>query len=445
MIERLSRGASARRRAGPGSEPPPNRMTFTDLGISRLRPPKEGQRLYWDVGQKGLALLVSSGGTKTFRSQFKLHGQVADADPRSLRRDEAEGRQRERQRRDRAGDGPQRPGARQGRHRPETGAAGEAKHALTYGEVVDQFIEQYAKRRQRTWDQTEYALKGSAGEQRSGRGIARWLRRPIASITKTEAYDLLEGMIADGHGPKASVTLSWLRTLWKWAYKRDIVDAPTMEKVEIEVEKRSRTKVFDDDAIRATWRPADKLDPVEGAFVKLIVLLAPRKTALAEMRRSHLDDAGEPDPVDDAAGAGEAVAARRAEGGAARVPDAAAAARGPDHQVSAEAGRGRRPASSPAGRRRTPISPTGPLHDEAGAAGAPADFQYHAWRHTIATWLQKQGHDEFDRGLILNHAEAGVTAGYSHSYALERKRDLLEEWSAHVESLVTPEGVTMLR
>ncbi len=52
----------------------PNRITFTDLGIRRLKPPNEGQRLYWDKAQKGLSLLVSSGGTKAFRSQFKLNG-----------------------------------------------------------------------------------------------------------------------------------------------------------------------------------------------------------------------------------------------------------------------------------------------------------------------------------------------------------------------------------
>jgi hypothetical protein len=38
-----------------------------------------------------------------------------------------------------------------------------------------------------------------------------------------------------------------------------------------------------------------------------------------------------------------------------------------------------------------------------------------------------------------------VTAGYSHGHPLELKRKLLEEWSSHVEALVQPEGVTMLR
>src|SRR5438874_2687040 len=55
----------------------PNRMKFSDMTIKRLKPPKAGQVQYWDRGdgaQRGLSLLVSAGGTKTFRSMFCLNG-----------------------------------------------------------------------------------------------------------------------------------------------------------------------------------------------------------------------------------------------------------------------------------------------------------------------------------------------------------------------------------
>jgi len=35
---------------------------------------------------------------------------------------------------------------------------------------------------------------------------------------------------------------------------------------------------------------------------------------------------------------------------------------------------------------------------------APADLAYHAWRHTVATWLEDEGASEWERGLVLNHA-----------------------------------------
>ena len=48
--------------------------------------------------------------------------------------------------------------------------------------------------------------------------------------------------------------------------------------------------------------------------------------------------------------------------------------------------------------------------------------------------------------MILNHAEAGVTAGYSHGYPLELKRALMATWSDHVAALVKPgDNVELLR
>jgi hypothetical protein len=46
---------------------------------------------------------------------------------------------------------------------------------------------------------------------------------------------------------------------------------------------------------------------------------------------------------------------------------------------------------------------------------------------------------------VLNHSEAGVTAGYSHGYPLELKRQLLQKWADHVEALVQPGGAKVLR
>ena len=86
-----------------------------------------------------------------------------------------------------------------------------------------------------------------------------------------------------------------------------------------------------------------------------------------------------------------------------------------------------------------------PLKRKLVEHGAPKDFSYHAWRHTVATFLHNAGHSEWERGLILNHAGSGVTADYSHGHPLALKRDMLCEWAGHVERLVKPEGTVLLR
>jgi hypothetical protein len=65
-------------------------------------------------------------------------------------------------------------------------------------------------------------------------------------------------------------------------------------------------------------------------------------------------------------------------------------------------------------------------------------------RHTLATWLQNAGYSEWKRGLILNHAGTSVTAGYSHAYAVDLKRDLLTKWADYVASLVQPKGTELM-
>lgn len=420
-----------------------NAVMFTDVGITRLRPTKE-QDLYWDTVQKGLALLVSPGGTKTFRSQYKLSGKWLT---RTLGRygelpdDGGEGGQlvtaRAMARKDRmlAADGinPKQP------NKPK-----EEEVSPLYGDVVDDFIEEYAKPRQRTWDQTQWVLKVKC---------KAWLDRPIDEITTKDADNLLKGIVAKGHGPTAGLTLRWLKAFWRWAKKKRKVAAPIMDEVEIEYEKRTRKRVFSDDEIKAIWKAAEQLDPNRShpdpvkrnpypeAFVKLLVLLSPRKTALAHARWSHLDDPENPThwtTPHELTKTKKSVEKERTY----RTPLPPLAQRILKELPKREDA----PTLLFPGRKKgEPLDPGSTLTKKLSNLGAPEDFNFHAIRHTVATWLENKGHSEYERGLILNHSASGVTAGYSHGYSLDLKLQLLTKWADHVERLIATEGVSLLR
>jgi integrase len=304
----------------------------------------------------------------------------------------------------------------------------------TYAAVVDDFIKLYAKPRQRTWDQTRRILLVNC---------APWLNKPITDIGKKDAYNLLDGFIAAGHGPKAAVTLAWIKKLWRWAWERDLVVAPIMDAVKIDFERRVRDRCYSDEEIKAIWRAANGLDPIAGAYIKLLILLAPRKTALARMRLSDLDNADNPTlwttPFD--------LTKSKKTSGKKReyltpLPKLASriikGLQGDDYLfptlpiLYTKADR--------------PILDGKRLIQKLVAHGAPKDFGFHVMRHTIASWLETAGHDEWERGLVLNHSGSGVTAGYSHGHPIELKRELLTKWADHVEQLVQPaEGVQVLR
>ena len=253
-------------------------------------------------------------------------------------------------------------------------------------------------------------------------------------------------VIGCGYGPKAQVTLPWMRKLWRWSFERDLVDSPIMDAVKVEYEKQGRDRVYTDDEIITIRKAADQLNPVEQAYVKLLALLAPRKTALALMCRTDLDNCDNPTlwttPHEHTKARKKSnkkkvyltplpLLAQRLVKGLLRPAECDRLFPGLPIYLT---------------RAQRPWFDGHDLTAKLIEHGAPKDFSYHAFRHTVATFLENAGHSEWERGLIQNHSgSASVTAGYSHGYPLELKRAPLTKWAHHVEQLVTPEGVSRLR
>ena len=316
--------------------------------------------------------------------------------------------------------------------------AAKATKPSTYEAIVGRFIEEYAKPRQRTWDQTERVLRGPKKDPHP------WLKAQFGQITRAQIKPRLQKFVNDGQPYKANVLKAWLRKLFRWATEEEIVPSHFMDSLKLEFEKRERDRVYSDAEIKAIWHAANQLSHEEATYVKLIMLLAPRKTALAAMAGTDLDSATDPSlwttPFE--------LTKSRKTSNKKRVylvPLSPLCQR----LFKGVAKDGRVFASLPIHTTRAgrPTFYGVDLKARLVAHGAPADFQFHAWRHTIATWFEDRGMDEWETGLLLNHSGSGsVTAGYRHGYPLELKRKLLTEWSEHIEQLVQPEeGATMLR
>jgi integrase len=297
----------------------------------------------------------------------------------------------------------------------------------TVKEALARFIEERCKPRQRNWDHTEGMLR---------RACKDWMDRPVTSITRADARQVLRDMQARGRHETAKQSLSWLKTAWKWFASQEIIEHPIMDVVEITVERTDdKDRVYSDDELKAIWKASDKLSLQESSYVKLMILLAPRKTALAMMKWDDLDSQSTLWTTPD-------YLVKKAKGAKKRVyrtplpPVAQEMLRklrrfGKDeHRVFPEL----RIMYSKAER---PAVDTKPLKRRLVLNGAPEDMGFHDFRHTLATFLENAGHDQFDRALALNHAIGGVTSGYSHGFAHERKLAVLNVWAAHVQKLTT--------
>jgi integrase len=419
--------------------------TFTELWLQKLKPPEVGQELHWDGGDKGtlgLSVLVSSGGTKTFRASFYLKGgggrrcdlALGRVGEMSLEQARALTRAH-REKAEKQGIDP-----RKKAHRPAEQQGGQHAERGSFRYVVDEFIELHCKPRQRTWMQTKAILTNNC---------APLMGKRFADITKQDLKELLHGFIREGHHYKAKVCHAWLRTLFRYAAEEDYVPASIMETVRLRgFVRRDRKRkdggkpVYSDAEVAACWRAADQLPPVEGAYVKTLMLLAPRKSALAGMQRSHLkfDDANNPTEWTTPFELTKSRKAAKKRTYVTPLPPLAS-------RILKGVLRADRPESEPVfpGLPRTGSRFFGKaIRRRLIKAGAPADFGYHMWRHTIATFLQDK-HSPWECGIVLNHSSSTVTAGYQHGASTDLKRQLLAEWADHVEGLVRPEGTALLR
>ena len=171
--------------------------------VDAIKSPESGAVDYFDTSFPGFALRVTAKGVKTWYCFYRVQ----------------DGRDKGRQRRHRleprypalsckaaresAGDVFVRVSAGEDpaaeRQAEKKAVPSPRRHDKTYREAVDDFIEKYAKPRQRTWKETDRTLRVNC---------AGWLDKPIASITETDAYGLLDGFVAQGQDAKARVTLA---------------------------------------------------------------------------------------------------------------------------------------------------------------------------------------------------------------------------------------------
>ena len=303
----------------------------------------------------------------------------------------------------------------------------------TYEAVRERFIRQYAEPRQRTWKETERILKALP-----------WDKRLIEEITKKDAIKFLNDLIAADKKATARVTLSWLKAMWRWAWRQDLIDFPVMDALKPEdfgITKVVRARTYSDDELAELWRATGKLGRREQAYVKLLMLLGVRRGALRGMRKSEFDDLERPTVWTIPPERTKTRKSRETEGRVYKIPIPPLARR---VLVPLLKGDGDLVFPSPTLKGQAADFGT-PYRLKVRDASGVADWTAHAHRHSIATWRQNEAHDEYDRGLVLNHASSGsVTAGYSHGYSLDRARALLDKWAEHVAGVVAAEGVELL-
>lgn len=423
---------------------------ITDALVKGLEPPAKGNRIIYDGGHRdavtGFGVRITKAGARSFILAYRF----ADVD----------GGRRTNEFRYTIGAYPAwsvnaaRADAKEWRRKIDRGethpmaerigqreAAQAVREAETYEEAVEDYIKRYqiGTKRNATADEVKRVLL------REG---AAWLKWPVASIKAAEIRKLLE-TIRDGDETKnekprpylANRTFAYLSTFFRWCAEDGIdkVPANPMPRRRPWDGEESRDRFYSDDELKAIWKAADGLGGIQGAFVKLALLTGKRKGALSSMRWADLGEDGVWKPAADT---------RRKRGNKRLhgAPLPALALRVLRPLRPAEGDDKGSPFVFPGRVRGTHLVPGSKIQDSIRKASGVADFMFHGARHTVETRMAELGVPPHVRDVLLDHVgQRGSGAGYDHYDYRDEVRAALQRWADHIEALVAPEGVKVLR
>jgi integrase len=399
---------------------PANRKHFTEENVLKI-PCKNHQFLVWDAGTgaaRGLAILVSPTGTKSYRAVFYFSGEPGRPHYKNIGRvgvwSLADAREAARE-------------AQRMAERGEDPRAGEANKSDSFQAAVEDYIqhEQIGRHKNTSAMETKKVMLASCGV---------WLTRPIATIRYQEIDKLLE-LLRDGNAelkPRpylANRVYSHLKDFFGWCVrKKKISTSPMgdMEKPWNGATRRTRDwfkGTAADKAVRALWKAADQIGGNEGRYLKMMLLIGKRKSALATMRWEDID------------------------------------AYWFWHAPPSQA-KNKRLHPIPLPKKATEVLyPRGEsglvfeglepdrLQAKIRTASGLEDFFFHGVRHLLESKLAELKIAPHIRDLLFDHVpNRGSGAGYDHYGYKDEMLDALDQWAAHIDNLRQPaEGVAMMR
>lgn len=161
----------------------------------------------------------------------------------------------------------------------EKAAAERAKrNALEFH--ASEFIERYAKPKNKSWEETQRQFKATINPALGD--------RDIASITKRDIIELLDTIVDRGSPLMANRILSTLKKFFGWLCERDTVVASPTAGIGKPSAEKSRDRFLLDHEIRLLWKVSHEIEYPFGPFVRLLIITGQRLNEVAGMKRDEL-------------------------------------------------------------------------------------------------------------------------------------------------------------
>jgi integrase len=245
----------------------PDRRRITELTVRNAKA-KTTAYLIWDTKQRGLVLRVQPTKTKTWVVVYNRRGRtrwltLGNADVIYLsaaRTMAAEAMLAVAKGNDPAAE-----------KKAERGAG-------TFAELADKYLEQHAKKENKSWVQADALVRRFA--------IPKWGKLQVPAITRGD----VKAMMGRIKAPiVANQTLAAVSAIFTWGIGEEIVAANPCRGVKRNP-TASRERILADSEVPLFWQAFDALDPVRGAALRAILLSGQRPGEIANMRVEHIKD-----------------------------------------------------------------------------------------------------------------------------------------------------------
>jgi integrase len=411
-------------------------MRLTDKGVAALKPKSERYEV-WEDGRTGFGVRVAPSSRKSWLFMYRFAGKARRmtlgpypaVTLATARVKFAEAK-------------------RKLEHGQDPGALAKAeklsdREASTIRQLVDEYLERSAK-----------GLRGYREIKRIlGRDVVpAWGNRKAKAIKRRDVIVLLDAIVDRGSPIMANRVLSWVRRMFGFALRRDIIDANPCLGIEAPGRETERERVLSDDEILSLWKglPSAEMSEATRLASKLTLITGqrPGEVAGAAITEFDLDQRlwslppqrtknGRPHLVPLSPLAAALVEEARGDQRDGPLFPNQVGEPMTSHALSRAFSRNVKALGIP-----VPPAKPEPAADPKAAMAARRErrrvaFAPHDLRRTAASRMTELGFTRFIVDRVLNHAEAGVGRVYDRYEYLREKRQALDAWAARLEEIVT--------
>ena len=379
-------------------------VNFTDAWLRKLKASAKRED-FRDKGTRGLQLRSSPSGTKTFSFVFRLGSRMGRATIGKYPENEL------RFARSKADEF--RKLVAQGIDPRIEKRTKRSEGEMTLESMVHEFIEEYAKKKTKSWKQAESNLRLYL--------ISKHATVPISTITRNHIKTILKELNNQGKKVTANRALAHMSKFFNWLVAEEYLQYSPADKIEKEYEELEREHVLRDAEIKAIWMAATSLSRPYNAWIKLLLLCGQRRGETASIRRSQIVDGcwhlsgsdtknGRPNII---------PLSRQAQA----IVDLLLEQNGNYLIKTDRIG-------------DKPINGFSKVKRQIDKLSGVTGWRMHDVRRTVSTNLTKLGVDRFILQKILNHTETGATKIYDRYSYMDEKREALQKWADKLDEII---------